>query len=438
MCGNVWVKRKDGVAAYKSVLKRYRAQKERGTSGYGYVAIQDNKVVSYQRAETEEEIIALLCKEKAPEIMFHHRQPTGTPNMVELAHPFFVEDSMLDCTYYVQHNGVIRNTNDLKEKHDKLGIEYTSEMQKAFISKKGEINTTAITWNDSESLAIETALVIDGKKAKIATEGPAAVMGLQVKEGKVINRFFYRNNLNPLKIEEDKVMFSITSGGHGETVLPALVYRIKEDNGYELFPGRIETPPSYKGANDYDFSAYGKRDKDKERRDAVPSERGHWDSELKVWVPKDSTHTRHIPGAGAGYLRDTMRHISTSLGLPAPMESDLDFRSPEEIADQEHDNEIWEIQALLNSMDINELWAEHSLSVDKEKEIKADIAALDEAVKEKITLEDLTRKEELETELEQIGKWLDHILDEVNNRAEYEAHNSSQMNLDDVQERLGK
>lgn len=248
MCGIVYVKRKDNKPAYKSVLKRYRAQQGRGTDGYGYVAIQNGKVVSYNRSATEHGIIQLLSKETAPEILFHHRFPTSTPNIEEAAHPILVENPLLMHQYFVAHNGVIRNEDDLKPIHEKLGFKYTTEIMSGFMSLssgKHYMDGEKNRFNDSEALAIETALALDGNKRSIDTEGSAAVIGIQTEGDRVVNRFFFRNSLNPLKYHEDAVMTSITSVGKGQEVAEKTVFKLRNDGGYEEFREGLQAPLNY-------------------------------------------------------------------------------------------------------------------------------------------------------------------------------------------------
>lgn len=393
MCGFVYMKRKDGRPAYKSVLKRYRAQKARGTQGFGYVAIENDHIVSYQRAETEHEIVNLISKEKASEILFHHRQPTGTPNMTELAHPFLIENSLLDHQYFVAHNGVIRNTGDLKDAHEKMGIEYTSEMLKAYITKQGEQHVTGISWNDSESLAIETALALDGKKSRIDTEGPAAVIGLQTKGKKIVNRFFFRNILNPLKWHEDNIMISITSTGEGIVIPPEKIFALNPTGGgYGILSDRFQPFLPYKPTPLYTS-----------QRD------GYWDNTKKEWVK----HRKEgMSDTTMGFLRDGMKHVNDLLGLPSYADSD------DERYVQDYDDDIerltWETEAVLAEMTIAELWTEHDLSVAKEKELKEKLAKIDSLTK--YTMEDLNKKEDLQNQFDERDKWTQAVMDEIVDR----------------------
>lgn len=390
MCGHVYIKRKDGHPAYKAVLKRYREQKARGTSGFGYVAIENDHIVSYQRAETENEIVALLSKEKASEIMFHHRQPTGTPNVRELAHPFLIENKALDHQYFIQHNGVIRNTDKLKEMHEKLGVEYSSEMLKAFITKEGEQHVTGTAWNDSESLAVETALVLDGKKALIATEGPAAVIGLQTKGKKVLTRFFFRNHLNPLKFHEDKQMLSITSMGNGAVVEDEKIYRLKSGGGYEAF-GTFAAPEPFKKT-------------DSEMRSADWYKQRYWDSHNQCWVERAKEKDNSM-----GFLDKGMERLDELLGLPPKKPQ---YPAPEYYQPEDDDEPgKYELESLLYGMNTDELWKEYDLSVAQETALKSDIADLDR--RSLLTLDTLNQKEVAEKQLETIQDWMATVHKEI-------------------------
>lgn len=248
MCGLVYVRRKDGKPANRSVRKRYYKQQFRGSSGFGYVAIRDNEIVSYKRAPTEHEIMNLLKQETAPEILFHHRFPTSTPNLEEQAHPLFVEGGNLTHSYYIAHNGVIRNPASRKIEHEKLGFKYLTELKpfvqtvtKKFYSLFGEAK-----FNDSEALAVDTALALEERIRHIESEGAAAVIGLKIEGTKVTERFFYRNRGNPLIYHDDHVMTTLTSLGKGKEVEPIYIMRLKEDGSVEEHPAKVWTPWVYR------------------------------------------------------------------------------------------------------------------------------------------------------------------------------------------------
>lgn len=317
MCGLIYVKRKDGKPAYRAVLKRYRNQKHRGQRGFGYVAIENDEVVAYHRAPTEHEIVQKLEKEKATEILFHHRQPTSTPNIEESAHPLLVQSKgALDFKYLIAHNGVIRNTEELREKHNQLGFQYTTEIYRGFETPKGKRYEEEIDWNDSESVAIETALAVESKKGYIDSRGPAAVIGLQLQGKKVIQRFFYRNEGNPLKFHEDQTMLTITSIGQGDDVKSDHVKRILATGGFESIRQKdetlISTPfvyyqtpvtsrPTTSDKKEDDFGPYGSG-----YEDDLPPPRQPWHGPLGL-PPK------------RGHITGPMHHAKSSL-TPAETE----------------------------------------------------------------------------------------------------------------------
>ncbi len=281
---------------------------------------------------------------------------------------------------FLRHNGVIRNTNELHEAHEKLGIEYSSEMLKAFVTKNGDQYVHGVAWNDSESLAIETALALDGKKKQIETEGPAAVIGLQTKGKKVINRFFFRNTLNPLKWHEDKVMISITSNGAGEVILPGDIYKINEKGGgYGIISEKFPQFLSYKPTPV--VTTYHSR--------------GHWED--GAWVRNEDDTTM-------GYLRSGMKSVSEVvsgvMGLPPESGSD--------------DELVWETQALLSDLTIQELWKEYESSKGRSRDLKEEVAKID--VLTKYELDDVTKREKLQRQIDDRANWEEMIADEVQSR----------------------
>lgn len=229
MCGIVYVKRNDGKGAAKGVLKRYEKQKDRGQSGFGYLAI-NGKIEAIRRTD-EKDIMAELAKEKADEILFHHRTPTSIPNIVEGAHPLEVENKLLEHKYYVVHNGVMLNDSELKAKHEKMGFVYQTEIEQQIITRQRSYSYGK-KWNDSEAFAIELALAIEGKQKKVEAKGASAFVALQAdKTGKQKKLFFGRNKSNPLKSYRQKELWTITSEGAGEEVKPHILYWFDYETG---------------------------------------------------------------------------------------------------------------------------------------------------------------------------------------------------------------
>lgn len=210
MCGIVHVKRKDGKPANRSLLKRYNHQSHRGTQGFGFVELKDGKFGAEVRAQTEDIIEEKLEQSKASEILFHHRFPTSTPNFVEATHPILVDNKILKYYYYIVHNGVISNDDVLKLEHEKLGFSYLTEIRKKYVTR-GQIYSSEM-WNDSEALAIDFCLSLERGEAMKAS-GSIAMIALQFdkKTHKAVALYFGRNGGNPLKMENGKDFFALSS-----------------------------------------------------------------------------------------------------------------------------------------------------------------------------------------------------------------------------------
>lgn len=224
MCGIIWGLSKKGKKINKALLRRYRIQKARGSEGFGYVALYKDGL-NYVRRETEKEIEKDIMEEDSVSTVFHHRLPTSTINVEETAHPIYVSHDELDYDYYVVHNGVISNADDLKKVHEKLGYEYntviTEYTQRQYISKTnkrkyyGAEKEVEEVFNDSESLAIEVARNIDGMCKDIDTYGSVAFICVQVdkKTQKPLKVYYGHNDRNPLHIEEDRDFLWVKSVG---------------------------------------------------------------------------------------------------------------------------------------------------------------------------------------------------------------------------------
>lgn len=221
MCGIVFIRRFDKKAsASKMVIKRYKAQKARGSEGFGFIALADGKMTEYVRTETEADILKHLEAVETPDVIFHHRYPTSTPNFSQAAHPIKVSHASLKHDYYVIHNGVIWNDKALKAKHEKLGFVYTTEIVQQYQSEGKTIFEDRV-FNDSEALAIELALDIDGDGIGVDVSGSIAFVALQTEKGssKATKIFFGRNDGSPLKLEKVNGSFmSLTSAGSGQYV----------------------------------------------------------------------------------------------------------------------------------------------------------------------------------------------------------------------------
>lgn len=228
MCGIVYVKRLDGKVAKNSVFRRYKFQKNRGQQGYGYVAIKDSLCIHVARSKEEKDIEKYLDEENvANEILFHHRMPTSTPNLIDATHPIHVRNSeVLDHEYYVVHNGIISNDDELKLEHEKKGFTYTTSVRKKYVTKTETY--VEHMFNDSEALAVEIAMVLDGEKEKMEAKGSIAFIAFQidVKTKQLLATFFGRNTSNPLKLDVEKERISITSEGKGTEIETHTLFRL--------------------------------------------------------------------------------------------------------------------------------------------------------------------------------------------------------------------
>ena len=231
MCGIIKIKRHDGHSPIPQVLKRYEAQKSRGVEGFGFLAIKDGKLVSYARAETEEDIKAKLLAVDCDDLIFHHRFPTSTPNFKECAHPIRVSHDMLAYDYYTIHNGCLYDDEAYKKSHEQMGFKYTTEC-----STDWKVGGRSIyhedKWNDSEALAIELALDLDRGGSGVDIMGSIAFITAQVDKttNKVRHIFWGRNSYSPLRADTLKGVFtSLASEGQGKTVPTSMLFTYDYD-----------------------------------------------------------------------------------------------------------------------------------------------------------------------------------------------------------------
>lgn len=234
MCGILWVKRLDNLTAQRQVLKRYSKQAHRGTEGFGYIGVKSNGVTStLQRTQFEHEIRQKLGASTLTEILFHHRYPTSTPNVPESAHPLLVANHELAYNYYVVHNGVITNDDELREKHLKMGYAYATEIKTQFRTRKGHVYNIETQYNDSEAFAIELARTIEGLQSECMAKGAIAYIAYQVEKtsGKVVAMYFGTNGGHPLTMQWNKQFIVIASEG-GKA--------IEANKGFRLDPATNE------------------------------------------------------------------------------------------------------------------------------------------------------------------------------------------------------
>lgn len=232
MCGIVYVKRLDRAVAAKQVAKRYSKQQHRGSEGFGYIGVKTNGTISpLQHTQFEHEIRQKLNASSLTEILFHHRYPTSTPNVPESAHPLFIGNKELAYNYYVVHNGIISNDEDLKEVHEGLGYSYLTEIKTQYRTKKGHVYISDIVFNDSEAFAIELARTIEGLQPECMAKGAIAYIAYQVdkRSGEVMGVYFGTNGGNALTLEFTKESIIIASEG-GKDIVDNKGFMLTRDN----------------------------------------------------------------------------------------------------------------------------------------------------------------------------------------------------------------
>lgn len=220
MCGIVWARQRNGKSVTKRLRKLYHAQSGRGTQGFGFVEVSKSGVGRLYRTQEEHQIMSLLSKSSASEILFHHRFPTSTPNTAESAHPIPVSHKSLRYDYLGVHNGVVSNTEELEKKYSRLGFPLTTTVETWYKSGRNYYPSGhKAKVNDSEYLMIDLALAIEAGSKGLDSRGSIAFVMLQVEKGTGRPvRLYYGRNHNPLKMEVTEHAMSLSSAGPGEDV----------------------------------------------------------------------------------------------------------------------------------------------------------------------------------------------------------------------------
>lgn len=269
MCGLIYCRRFDSGTAHTLVEKRYRRQASRGRDGFGFLVLDEK--ARARRALTEGKILERLKKESASrEILFHHRFPTSTDNLIDATHPILVSHTSLQYDYYLAHNGVISNDWELRREHLALGFVYRTEVITTVQTRNQK--ETRVTYNDSETLAIDFARTIEGQQESMKATGSIAFIAIRLekKTRKPLMLYYGHNAGSPLTIERQRDFLAITSEGGTPLVTNMLYshdYATGEDNERTFMVGTYHTPSvgfgaSYnnktEGLPSFDFgTAYG-------------------------------------------------------------------------------------------------------------------------------------------------------------------------------------
>lgn len=237
------MKKFDRQRAAKMVVKRYRHQQKRGQEGFGFVALKDGHFERMVKAETDNAIIAQMLGKREDEIMFHHRRPTSTPNYSMTAHPMHVSHPSLKHDYYIIHNGVVHDTEKIKEAHEKAGFTYSTLLKQFWLSTDKVAHRAGEKWNDSETFAIELAKDLDANKEGLGElSGTIAFIALQIdkKTKAAIALYWGRNHSSPLLFTKNNDYMQLVSEGTGEEVKPHTLHC------YDYETGSVSTLEDYK------------------------------------------------------------------------------------------------------------------------------------------------------------------------------------------------
>lgn len=216
----------------------------------------------------EERILTHLRRNKATEVLFHHRFPTSTDNVRNACHPFSTKG--LKKNYVLVHNGVIFNADDVKKKHDEMGLKYVSD--------------DGVWFNDSEALAYDVALYLEGKQDRLECSGSIAFICVEMdKRGKPKYLYFGRNNGNPLMMKHTPYSLTLSSEGVGIPIDIHTLYKMSYKTG-KLAKTPLTIPSGYHNASGYmGFGAY--EYEDDELRYAKT---------LQSWEPKETENTERV------------------------------------------------------------------------------------------------------------------------------------------------
>lgn len=263
MCGIIYAKNLKGNEPVNNLIKiLYQNQKNRGQQGFGFVGMNSKSINTY-RAINEKEIMGYLNAKRYSEVLFHHRYPTSTQNTLKSTHPFII--NLNGKRYYFVHNGIVQNDTELQEEHRKRKITYKSEDLGLF--------------NDSEALAWDFCLWLNGKQTDIQAKGTVAFICLETDEkNRAVKLYFYRNAEAPLRVYRDNELLVISSEGNYPPVKENCLYCWDYQIGQVLKMGelKIDCPGVYDvymddDVIDYDVALYGELQDLKQERDYLIS-----------------------------------------------------------------------------------------------------------------------------------------------------------------------
>lgn len=291
MCGIIMRIQKNG-AVNNDIMDIFQDQRGRGIKGFGGIYMKEDGTFKEYRATDELKALLDLKLNPAKLVLFHHRTPTSTENKINQTHPLPISNSRLKYDYFVAHNGMISNDNELKKSHEKAGFKYLTECkEKSYYGNRMEIK-----FNDSETLAIEVAMYIEKLRKNLRTEGSVAFIAAQVnkKTKKIINIFFGRNH-QVLTMTVEKEAVTVSSEGQKKDVEPNKLFKLSIPDMKLSFEALIFKEKEVVVVKEHTEHTYITSD--------YPTwsiENTHYDSSLGRWAPNkgfiwDSTLRKCIP-----------------------------------------------------------------------------------------------------------------------------------------------
>ncbi len=234
MCGIIASIGGDTVA---NTLEQYNKQKGRGQQGFGLVALKGGKRVAFERATTEASIKALMMSIadlKPDTILFHHRFPTSTANLVEAAHPLPISKKGWQHRYWMLHNGVVSGQDAGEIKKDGYKLKSRIEEIRYLRTYSGRMYSEIVDSevNDSEYLGYYVASFLEGKRQDIPMSGAIACFVLQEnKKTGACQVFAMRNYMNPIEVvrSKDKGVHTLqlsSEGKKGATLEPHKIWHV--------------------------------------------------------------------------------------------------------------------------------------------------------------------------------------------------------------------
>ena len=218
---------KSALPVNKFVMNQLQEQLTRGKEGFGMVQILPEGVEVLRSTELTKAYIDLYMNPSMA-MMFHHRFPTSTPNKLGQTHPIVVAHESLKSTFLVIHNGVISGPQEARTRHEAAGFTYTTLITIPGTPWGHQTSPAIEKFNDTEALAIELALFIEGKSKLIDVRGSAAFVVLEMtKDWKPLRVHFGRNDANPLLMSKSQnhLYLSSEKGQHnGNMVTPLTLY----------------------------------------------------------------------------------------------------------------------------------------------------------------------------------------------------------------------